>query len=241
MVPRGPVGLELEGTDVARTVAGQVEARCGRIGVGGVAQEVGRERRALQALSMAADVAGQPEVGVEEERGRSVRAGPGVDREDEGGIADEVAQVGRGGAAVVPSSGRVESVADVVGRADGVWCRSARCRRTCCCAGPACWGLREDREAVASVGLVVVLPEDVAGDVGLLRLVASVLTAIRPMVLKANVLLMTLVEARRVRAAAVVDHDAVDVADDPVVDDLRGQRASLPDVVTEIPVPASTK
>ena len=48
---------------------------------------------ASQALSMAADTAGQLEVGVEEEVRRTIRAGPGVDREDEGRVADEVPQV----------------------------------------------------------------------------------------------------------------------------------------------------
>ena len=44
------------------------------------------------------------------------------------------------------------------------------------------------------------------------------------MVLNAIVLLMTFVTVAALRDAGVVDHDAVDVADDPVVDDLRGQR-----------------
>ncbi len=49
---------------------------------------------ASQALSIAADDGGQLEVGIEEEVRRTVRAGPGVDREDEGRVADEVALVG---------------------------------------------------------------------------------------------------------------------------------------------------
>ena len=84
--------VELEGTDVARSVAGQPEAAAWiftwelpRKSVGiavGFPGVVDRRRGR-----------GQLEVGVEEEVRRAVRAGPGVDREDEGRVADEVALV----------------------------------------------------------------------------------------------------------------------------------------------------
>ena len=73
--------------------------------------------------------------------------------------------------------------------------------------------------------LVVVLPEDVVGDVGLLGAGARrCCMASRPLVLKANVLLMTFVTLAAFEPPASLISDAVDVADDPVVDDLGGQR-----------------
>ena len=93
----GPERLELEGTDVARAVAEQVEALGRRIGV--LRRCPGSRSwapRSSRALLMAAEVAVEAEVGVTQERGLPVRAGPRVAGCDERGPAGVVALVRRG-------------------------------------------------------------------------------------------------------------------------------------------------
>ena len=68
-----------------------------------VAQEVGRDRRRFPRVVDCRRNRGQLEVGVDVEVRRTIRAGPGVDREDEGRVADEVPLVAAAAAAVVPS------------------------------------------------------------------------------------------------------------------------------------------
>ena len=81
----------LEGTDVAWAVSGQDQAA---VDVDlRVAQEVGRDRRRLPRVVDRRRNEVRLEIGVDVEVRRTIRAGPGVDREDEGRVADEVAQV----------------------------------------------------------------------------------------------------------------------------------------------------
>ena len=89
---------------------------------------------ASHALSIAAEADGQLEVGVEEEVGRAVRTGPGVDREDEGRVADEVAQIVDRGLGGRSQRGRAEPVLNGVHRRWPARCRWRRCRRTGCSA-----------------------------------------------------------------------------------------------------------
>ena len=67
-----------------------------------------------QALSIAADLAVRSKLELTNRFGRAIRAGPGIDREGEGRVADEVALANP---ASCWSGRRVEAVAQVVGRA----------------------------------------------------------------------------------------------------------------------------